>query len=81
MSGHMRKMTYQFYMGLTKMAGMNCFAAANFLALVATLLALYGIWNGIRNGMILSSFSKAVFYMIQGQFAPKKGVVVPIGPP
>ena len=34
----MRKMTYQVYMGLTKMAGTNCFAAADFLALVATLL-------------------------------------------
>ena len=26
----MSKMTYQFYMGLTKMADMNCFAAADF---------------------------------------------------
>ena len=27
----MSKMTYQFYMGLTIMADMNCFAAADFL--------------------------------------------------
>ena len=28
----MCKMTYQFYTGLTKMAGMNCFAAADFFS-------------------------------------------------
>ena len=34
----MSKMAYQFYMGLTKMADMNCFAAADFLNSSMTLL-------------------------------------------
>ena len=32
LSGHVCQMTYQFYMGLTKMADMNCFAAADFFS-------------------------------------------------